>query len=314
MKIGIVTSSNDMLTLFKFLTKYDHEYVVYYDQSHQFYGDQTFEESLLNVQSGIDCLTKEGVDYIILPPLYELAILCHSEPCLPAGRGNEESKKNNKKLISFVNAQDDIKNKILPLFQEYIMKECFAYSLVGKIGLLGDFADLQVAEKLLHDLGSTYKITDTQKSIRKFHFPFSRWAKEVPLRKYFLAKFSFSSMMVNRVVKEDLKYFKDAMVDTLIPLNYGYFNYQNTITKFLNFKKIRFHKLEKIENCFQQLAEGLKFKAGSYGVKIMYTGHMDFLQREKKWMRLLQRGKNISVERLKVESGEVVKKISKTKK
>lgn len=51
MKIGIVTSSNDMLTLFKFLTKYDHEYVVYYDQSHQFYGDQTFEESLLNVQS-----------------------------------------------------------------------------------------------------------------------------------------------------------------------------------------------------------------------------------------------------------------------
>ena len=90
-----------------------------------------------------------------------------------------------------------------------------------------------------------------QKSIRKFHFPFSRWAKEVPLRKYFLAKLSFSSMMVNRVVKEDLKYFKDAMVDTLIPLNYGYFNYQNTITKFLNFKKIRFHKLEKIEELFQ---------------------------------------------------------------
>ena len=80
----------------------------------------------------------------------------------------------------------------------------------------------------------------------------------MPLWKYFLAKLSFSSMMVNRIVKEDLKYFKDAMVDTLIPLNYGYFNYQNTITKFLNFKKIRFHKLEKIENCFQHLAESLR--------------------------------------------------------
>jgi hypothetical protein len=73
-------------------------------------------------------------------------------------------------------------------------------------------------------------------------------------------------MMVNRVVKEDLKYFKDAMVDTLIPLNYGYFNYQNTISKFLNFKKIRFHKLEKIEELFQSFA----MKASKYSVKIVY--------------------------------------------
>ena len=44
------------------------------------------------------------------------------------------------------------RKKILPLFQTYVMKECFAYSLVGKVGLMGDFADLQVAETLLHDL------------------------------------------------------------------------------------------------------------------------------------------------------------------
>ncbi len=281
-----------MLTLFKFLTKYDHEYVLYYDQSHQFYGDQTFEESLLNVQSWIDYLTKEGVDYIILPPTYELATL------------------------DWKLKIENWKWKILPLFYEYVMKECFTYSLVGKIGLIGDFADLQLAEKLLHDLWASYKITDTQKAIRKFHFPFSRWSKEVPLWKYFLAKLSFSSMMVNRVVKEDLKYFKDAMVDTLIPMNYGYFNYQNTISKLLNFKKIRFHKLEKIEGLFQWF----KLKTSKYWVKILYAGHIDFLQREKKWMRLLQRGKNIPVEILKVEPTIVgveswkSKKVSKVKK
>ena len=268
-----------MLTLFKFLTTYDHEYIVYYDQSHQFYGDQTFEESLLNVQSWIGYLTKEGVDYIILPPVYELAL-------------------------------STAKNNILPLFKEYVMKECFAYSLVGKIGLIGDFADLQIAEKLLHDLWVSYKITDTQKAIRKFHFPFSRWSKEVPLWKYFLAKLSFSSMMVNRVVKEDLKYFKDAMVDTLIPLNYGYFNYQNTITKFLNFKKIRFHKLEKIETLFQSFA----IKASEYTVKIVYTWHIDFLVREKKWMWLLQRGKWTKIEMVKIENGLIPKKSPKAKK
>ena len=285
-----------MLTLFKFLTRYDHEYILYYDQSHQFYGDQTFEESLLNVQSGIDYLTKEGADYIILPPIYELATLADVR-----------------------RETWDMRHKILPLFQEYIMKECFNYSHVGKIGLIGDFADLQVAEKLLHDLWASYKITDTQKAIRKFHFPFSRWSKEIPLRKYFLAKLSFSSMMVNRVVKEDLKYFKDAMVDTLIPLNYGYFNYQNTIEKFLNFKKIRFHKLEKIERIFQSVTSNeWRVMSGKYWVKIVYTGHIEFLEREKKWMRLLQRGAWIKIEKLKIEDGKlrvsITKKVSKAKK
>lgn len=288
-----------MLTLFKFLTKYDHEYIVYYDQSHQFYGDQTFENSLLNVQSWIDYLTKEGVDYIILPPVYELATW-------------------DWKLK--IDLSTKVGNwKLLPLFQSYVLQECFKYSLVGKIGLIGDFADLQMAEKLLHNLGTTYKPTDTQKSIKKFQSPFSRRSKEVPLRKYFLTKLSFSSMMVNRVVKEDLKYFKDAMVDTLIPLNYGYFNYQNTITKFLNFKKIRFHKLEKIENIFQQLAWNMKpasadkLATWNYGVKIVYTGHIDFLTREKKRMRLLQRGKNVKIEMVKI--GEEVKsKVTKAKK
>jgi hypothetical protein len=32
MKIGILASGNDMLTLFDFLASQDHEYVIFYDQ------------------------------------------------------------------------------------------------------------------------------------------------------------------------------------------------------------------------------------------------------------------------------------------
>jgi hypothetical protein len=130
------------------------------------------------------------------------------------------------------------------------MQECFAHSLVGKIGLLGDYADVEVAEKAMRALEKTYKLTDAQQAIKKFQKPFAYRVKETPLWKYYLIGISYSNILINKIIKFDLRYFKDAMVDTVIPLNYGYFNYQNTITKFLNFKKIRFHKLEKLEDIF----------------------------------------------------------------
>jgi hypothetical protein len=117
--------------------------------------------------------------------------------------------------------------------------------------LLGDFADVEMAEKTMKALEKEYKLTESQKTIKKFHKPFAYRVKETPLRKYYLIGMSYSNILINKIIKFDLRYFKDAMVDTVIPLNYGYFNYQNTITKFLNFKKIRFHKLEKLEEIFQ---------------------------------------------------------------
>lgn len=45
MKIGIITSGNENLTLFKFLNKFNHEYFVYYDQNNWPYGDKNFEYS-----------------------------------------------------------------------------------------------------------------------------------------------------------------------------------------------------------------------------------------------------------------------------
>lgn len=40
MKIGVVASGTDMLTLWKFLHRYDHEYIIYYDDLLRPYGDK----------------------------------------------------------------------------------------------------------------------------------------------------------------------------------------------------------------------------------------------------------------------------------
>lgn len=179
------------MTLFKFLSTYDHDYVVYYDFFHWPYGDKTFDQSLACVEKGVDYLTKQGVDYIIVPPVYELVLL-----------------------------EKKTKTSILPLFRTYVHEYCFTYSLVGKLGLFGDFADVEQAQLLMKKLAKEYTLVPNQKAIKKFHFPFVYRTKETPLWKYYLTSLSYSNILVNKIIKFDLRYFKDAMVDTLIPLNY----------------------------------------------------------------------------------------------
>lgn len=268
MKLWIITSWTDTLTLFTFLSKYPHEYIVYYDDYHRPYGDKSFDHALSCIEQGVDYLVKQKVDAIIVPPVYELAL----------------SKKKTKA-------------KILPLFSTYVMEQCFSHSLVGKIGLLWDFADLEKAQYLLQWLEKSYTLTSHQKSIKKFHSPFHYRAKEVPLRKYYLTWLSYSNVLVNKIIKFDLRYFKDAMTDTLIPFNYWYFHYQTTITKFLNFKKIKFHKMEKLETIFQErVMKDKEQTKDTYSITIAYTGHPELLKREKRIIRLLQRGNAIDIQ------------------
>lgn len=149
MKIGIISSGQEMLALFSFLSRYEHEYLVYYDSLHAPYGEKNFLTSLQAVEQGIARLKNVGVEAIILPPVYELALL-----------------KKGEKLI-------------LPLFHSYLFEEIFPHSLVGKLGLLGEFADLQVAQELITDLSSQYSPTEAQCRTKAFSFPFHFRVKEV---------------------------------------------------------------------------------------------------------------------------------------
>ncbi len=272
MKIWIITSWNDNLTLFKFLNKYDHEYVIYYDFLYRPYWDKDSSFIQNRVVEIVKFLKKSWVEKIILPPSLELYFL------------------QNPKLL-WVNH-----TLILPLFQIYIHDYCFKYSLIGKIWVFWDFSDIQIIQDVLKQEAKNYKLTDNQKNIPKFNSPSTYRTKEVPLWKYYLTTLSHSDIMVNKVIKFDMRYFKDAMTDTVIPLNYWYFHFQNTLSNFFNFKKIRFHKLEKIEDCFL----GLKLKSSKYLVSIYYTWPIDLLQREKKLIRLLARWKSIEIKYEKI--------------
>lgn len=168
---------------------------MYYDFLHWPYGDKTFDQALICVEQGIEYLTTQGVDFIIVPPVYELYLAQSSK----------------------LKAQSI---KILPLFKNYLLEYAFKYSLVGKLGLIGDFADVEVAQKLLKNIEKEYVLTDNQKNIKKFHTPFVYRIKETPLWKYYLTSLSYSNILVNKIIKFDLRYFKDAMTDTVIPLNY----------------------------------------------------------------------------------------------
>lgn len=269
MKIALITSWNYNLTLFKFLNKYDNEYVIYYDNLYWPYGDKDFSFISNRVVEIIKFLKKSWVEKFILPPALELYFL------------------SNPKLLWTLTAN------IFPLFQNYIHNYCFQYSLVGKIWAFWDFSDIQIIQDLIKNEAKNYKLTDHQKNIKKFHYPFNYWTKEVSLRKYYLTSLSYSDFMVNKVIKFDMRYFKDAMVDTVIPLNYWYFNYQNTLSKFFNFKKIRFHKLEKLEESFIKLSS--EHKKSKYSIAIYHTWPIDFFTRQKKLVWLLARGKNINI-------------------
>lgn len=261
MKIGILSSWNDTLSLFKFLHRHNHEYVIWYDDLFSFWWDKPLDVVIDRVKFWLDFLQKQGVEAVLLSPILELLI-------------------KSEKIISAI--------KVINLFETYLKDYCFTYSLVGKIWFIGDWLDIKYGQEYINQIASSYDLTDNQRNIKKFHFPFAYRGKEIRNWKYMLDSFSRSDPIVNRLIKLDLRYFKDANVDTIIPLTYNFLNVEKTIDKALNHKKIRFHGIDILEKIF--LAE-TKDKNSSYSVSVYFTAHGEFLQNNKKMMRLLARWK-----------------------
>lgn len=265
MKIGILTSGNDMLALFSFLQRYDHEYHVWYDDTFLFWWDKPVELVMERVTQGIRFLQEKGVDTILVPPIIELKI-------------------RNEKLFPGVT--------FLPLFESYVKENCFTYSLVGKLGFFGDLFDLEEWQKQLTILAKDYVLSDHQREIKKFHVPFAWRGREVRNWKYLLDTCSWSMPLLHHMVKQDLRYFKDAKVDTIIPCNYSYFLVQKAIEK-ARYTNMRFYGLSILENIFTKIVETKQ--NWIYSVNVYHTGHGKFLSREKKLQRMLSRWNTINV-------------------
>ena len=266
MKIGIISSWIDTLALFQFLTRYDNEYIVYCDQTNFPYWEKSLEYALDTIEKAGEFLKDKWAEVVIIDPVYELAL-----------------KYSDKKLWF----------EILPLFQEYLQEYGFKHSLVGKIWILSDFGSSSNVQELLEKEEKDYKPTDEQKSIKKFSYPFHYRVKSASSRTTNINDLWVHNPYLIRTMKNDLRYFKDAYVDTILPMHYHYFRMQRAIKSFFNFHKIRFYDLSVVEECFTKLVEKSDWK---YWVNVWINQPSKFLTRNKQLMWLMQRGKAIEVE------------------
>ena len=265
MKVGIISSWIDTFALFQFLTRYDNEYLIYCDQINFPYWEKILDFALNNIEKAGEFLSKKWAEIIIVDPVYELAL-----------------KFSDKKLWF----------KILPLFQEYLHKFAFKYSLVGKIWILSDFWSCWNVQELFEREEKDYKPTEEQKSIKKFSYPFHYRVKSASSWVYNINDLWVHNPYLIRTMKNDLRYFKDAYVDTILPMHYHYFCMQRSIKSFFNFNKIRFHDLSVVEQCFNNLVEKTEWK---YWVSVWINQPSRFLTRNKQLMWLIQRGKSVEV-------------------
>lgn len=265
MKIGIISSGTDTLALFHFLTRYDNEYLIYCDQTNFPYWEKSLDYILECIEKAGDFLVKKWAEIIVVDPIYELAL-----------------KYLGKKLWF----------KVLPLFQEYLQEFAFKYSLVGKIWVLSDFWSNWKVQWLLEREEENYNPTDEQKAIKKFSYPFHYRIKEACSWTANINDLWVHNPYLIRTMKNDLRYFKDAYVDTILLMHYNYFCMQRSVKSFFNFRKIRFHDFSVIEKCFYDLIGNTEWK---YGVNVWINQSSEFLIRNKQLMWLMQRGKNVEV-------------------
>lgn len=103
-------------------------------------------------------------------------------------------------------------------------------------------------------------------------------------------------MIINKIIKFDLRYFKDANVDTLIPLSYEYFNYQRTITNFFNQKKQKFHKRNIVHKLFWELIKSSNIDINNQELASIYYTWSPHLLQQKKHEVIVSSGEKHEIE------------------
>jgi hypothetical protein len=140
---------------------------------------------------------------------------------------------------------------------------------------------------------TSYQPTQNQQHTKTFNFPFQYRVKVATARSAGIADLGVHNPYLIRTLKNDLRYFKDANIDTLVPMQYHYFRMQRTMKAFFNFHKTRFHDLSVVEKCFQKLIEN---KVSSpYSVRVRTNQNPKFLLKEKELVWLLERGKSVKM-------------------
>lgn len=263
MKIGLISSGNDTLALRKVLTKYDHEYLICHDQTFFPFGEKDFNTIKARLQKHLQFLQTQQVEGIILDPLYELAL-------------------------------KETNHQILPLFETYVYEEVLPHTLVGKIGLLCEKGESQQAERIIMQATANYQLTPAQSKNKAFNFPFLYRIKTPKAWQRGIQELGVHNPYLIKTLKNDLRYFKDANIDTLLPLQYGYFAMGRTIKAFFTRGKTRFFDFTFIEKSFKKLTASKL--SPQYQVQLYTNEAPDFIRAHKQIMWVLARGKSITID------------------
>ena len=274
-----------MLPLMQVLSRYDHEYHLYIDRAYRPWWDKSQKLQEERIQQGVAYIS-DKVDVVIVPPTAELRI-----------------------------QNSEFGTLILPLFETYMLEYVLKYSIVGKLGLLTDSSSSVDADTqwYISDICASYTLTEPQKKTKKFDANFPLWENSVRMWNYFLTTYGRKDWMVRKTVKTDTRYFLDAGVDTIIPMSRWFLFYQKIIKKHFNWKKIRFHGLDAVEECFARSLSNFTTphpqplsweERGEYAVTLHCTDIPTPLLVERKWMDMLGRGDVESVKVVEIEIGK----------
>ncbi len=264
----IISSGLENINLVKLCQYMSLSYDIFLDSEYRPYEDKQIDKIIERTIAIIDRLTNEWYDNFLVHPIVELTLLQKWET--------------------------KYKNMIMPLFTNYL-DYCLKHSLIGKIWLLWWYSDISQIESIWKDITKEFVPNENQTKIKKFILPPAKWTKQVSMRNYLLRSFSPRQMMINKIIKMDLRYFKDANIDTIIPLEYSYFLYQRTISWFFNAKKQKFHKREILQNIFKNITSNLN-TITKETLTIFHTWGMHLLTDHKKTEWLISQWKGKSIE------------------
>ncbi len=259
-KVWIITSGTENYPLISLCQQHNLPYCIIADTLHRPHEEQDFWQSVQHIQQLITYGETLWCTHFLLSPIYELY-----------------HKYINTYILQWI---------IVDLFVNYITYT-YNHSLIWKIGYIWGYSNIQQIEKLHSILSKEYKPTSTQSSTKKFNHPLSKRTKTTPLRNQFIRILGKRNFLINTTIKYDLKYFKDANVDTIVPLHYSYFHFQKTITSFFNQKKQKFHKREVLVNIFKDTVSPNITTVSPSIITVYYTWSLHLLTEHKKWEALL---------------------------
>lgn len=264
MRIWVVMSWYEMIPMIQVLQQYNHTYHIFVDWAYWPWLHKSFalqkERALFAMHS-----LEEKVDAFIVPPSIELALLKTWNTIKP----------------------------ILPIFQTYITQHVLPYSLVGKLWLLCSHTHMYdtdcstLLDGYLHTVATSHELTKNQSFISSFHTSFPFWKKDVAMWMYFLWQYGNRHWMVRKTIKHDLRYFFDAWVDTLVPMDWWFLSYESVLSSRTKRKKIRFHGKNALTEVCQQYVDTAHDH--TYALRAYTTDTQCPLSREKKYQLLLSK-------------------------